>query len=791
MKKVSLSVFFILLFGIAFPQGGEVSGLVLDEEGPIPFAAIGIPEMNIGCSADGSGRFVLEHIEPGRYDLVVSALGYVKETLVVQVTEGEATEVKVLMKKDLINLNQVVISGTRSEVPMFEAPVVVSRIDDRIFETTQAITLSEGLAFSPGLRLENNCQNCGFTQVRMNGLEGAYSRILINSRPVFSALTGVYGLELIPANMIDRVEVVRGGGSALYGGNAIAGTVNIITKDPLENTFQVGFNQAFVDLEKSDRSFSVNGSIVSDDLRTGLNLYGFNRNRDHWDANGDGFSEMTLIENTTFGFDAFHKTSDQARLEFNGYVIDEFRRGGNDFDLLPHQSDITEQLVHRIIGGALSYEQFSNDYRHKVSVYVSGQAAVRRSYYGGGGRIIGPEEEPTEADILALNAYGNSEDIALVGGVQYVYDISSAINLTAGSEFQYSDVVDMMPGYQRKIDQSVSTLGTFGQMEIKPTDRLTVLAGVRYDYILIDGEYDLMNEGYGNERNLGVFVPRLSMKYDISSAWKLRGSYAQGYRAPQAFDEDLHIETVGGAALFTRLDPELTTERSNSYTASLNYSKTADDLQVNHLAEVFYTDLMNPFTTAHQEELPNGVAVITKRNGSGAVVAGLNMEANLAYKDRWIISAGFTLQTAEYEESEEIWSPEELTDANADSVITTDRLLRTPNAYGYLSLTYKPSNKWSFTYSGVFTGPMEVPHVIDPDTEFTIIEETPSFFENNLKFSHFMPLGGNRLELFIGIQNAFNAFQEDFDTGANRDAGYIYGPTRPRTLFIGLKFGLE
>jgi outer membrane receptor for ferrienterochelin and colicins len=90
------------------------------------------------------------------------------------------------------------------------------------------VTLSEGLSFSPGLRIENDCQNCGFSQVRMNGMEGPYSQILINSHPIFSGLAGVYGLELIPTNMIERIEVVRGGGSALYGSNAIAGTINII-----------------------------------------------------------------------------------------------------------------------------------------------------------------------------------------------------------------------------------------------------------------------------------------------------------------------------------------------------------------------------------------------------------------------------------------------------------------------------------------------------------------------------------------------------------------------------------
>lgn len=90
------------------------------------------------------------------------------------------------------------------------APTLVNVVDLKLFETTNSSTLSQGLNFQPGVRVETNCQNCGFQQVRINGLDGPYTQILIDSRPVFSALSGVYGLEQIPASMIERVEVMRG-----------------------------------------------------------------------------------------------------------------------------------------------------------------------------------------------------------------------------------------------------------------------------------------------------------------------------------------------------------------------------------------------------------------------------------------------------------------------------------------------------------------------------------------------------------------------------------------------------
>jgi outer membrane receptor for ferrienterochelin and colicins len=689
-----------------------------------------------------------------------------------------------------LNISQVVVTGSRNRVERYNSPVIVNTINERTFEAVQAFNIAEGLNFSPGLRVENNCQNCGFTQLRMNGLDGPYSQILINSRPVFSALAGVYGLEMLPANMVDRIEVVRGGGSVMYGGNAIAGTVNIITKDPFENTFEAGINQSLINGEASDRTVNFNGSVVSEDLSKGISFFGFNRNRDHWDANGDGFSEIVELQNNTFGFDAFYNFNDRDKLEIGAYYINEYRRGGNDFDLFPHQTDITEQLEHDILSTNLSFEHLSRDNKHKFTVYGSLQHVERDSYYGGGGRVISEGDSLTADDVLAINAYGNSEDISTVSGLQYNFFINPMFTLTAGSEYIYNDVIDEMPGYGRVIDQQVRTWGTFAELEIKPIDKLTFLVGGRFDQLDITGRYDLEDENFKNDENLNVFVPRLSAMYKIKENLKLRASYAQGYRGPQAFDEDLHIETVGGAARFIRLGPDLEVERSNSAVLSLNYDKFVGKNQMNFVIEGFYTRLSNPFIFADQQELPSGVAVINKRNGDGATVAGMNLEANYALGTKLLLQSGATIQAAVYDQEEEIWAPED--PADNTPVTSTKRLLRTPTAYGYFSLVYNPVKALALSYSAVVTGGMFVPHVIDPETELTIIESTPVFFENNLKAAYtFRSDKKYKFELFGGVQNLLNSFQSDFDIGADRDAGYIYGPIRPRTFFMGLKFGLN
>ncbi len=788
--KIIATVIFALTAKLSIAQTATFKGKVTAESEMLIGVSVSFPKLNIGTSTDNEGNFNIPDITAGKHTVKISFVGYLTITDTLNLKEGETLTKNYSLIPDALNLGEVVVTGTRYEIPKYDSPVIINAVSSRIFETTQSLSISEGLNFSPGLRIENNCQNCGFTQLRMNGLDGAYSQILINSRPVFSALAGVYGLEMLPANMVERIEVVRGGGSVLYGGNAIAGTVNIITNDPFQNAFEAGINQSFINGNSPDRTITFNGSVVSDKLDKGITFFGLNRERKPWDANADGFSEMVKLKNNTFGFDAFWNLNERSKLKLGSYYINEFRRGGNKFDLFPHQTDLTEQLQHHILSSNISFEHYSKDYKHKFSIYGSLQKVDRASYYGAGGRIIEGGDVLTPSDILAINAYGNSRDISTIGGFQYNYEINKKILLIAGSEYIYNDVKDKMSGYGRVIDQQLGTLGSYLQLELKPIEKLTFLLGGRFDNVNINGIYDLADQSFLNNKTINVLVPRLSAMYSIKDNLKLRASFAQGYRGPQAFDEDLHIETVGGAARFIRLAPNLITEKSNSVLLSLNYDKRIGRNQINLVAEGFNTRLNNPFILSDQTELPNGIAVITKRNGDGARVAGVNLEANIAFGVNVIFQSGATIQSARYSVQEEIWAPKNENDATPATL--TNRLLRTPNAYGYFSLAYNPVSKLSIGYSGVITGTMLVPRLIDPETERTVLKSTPSFFENNIKIAYTIQTKDNyKVQLFGGMQNIFNSYQRDFDIGMERDAGYVYGPQRPRTIFMGVKFGLN
>jgi outer membrane receptor for ferrienterochelin and colicins len=749
--------------------GGIKSG---DEH--IPFATIAVKGTTVGAAADATGHFKMINLPVGKQVIVFSAVGYKTHEMEVFLESNKSVTLAVELEPDVIGIEQVIISADRSSKSRRETPTIVNSINPKLFQRTQNVTLSEGLNFSPGLRMENNCQNCGFSQVRMNGLEGPYSQILINSRPVFSGLAGVYGLELIPANMIDRVEVIRGGGSAMYGSNAIAGTINLITKDPVNNGFSASASNGLTSAagnSANDFSMNFNGSFVSDDFKTGLSLFGFTRNRDPYDANNDGFSELSLIENATLGTRIYQRIADRGKLSLDYFHIGEFRRGGNRFELPLHEADVTESVRHRINSGAATFDLLMRD-ADKFSVYFSAQGVQRDSYYGAN---------------QDLSAYGETQDFSWSSGVLYIRQFNrllfSPASVTSGAEYNGGLLEDQKLGYfdveknthfgnTPVADQSIATQAAFLQSEWKLKNAV-VTAGVRFDHYSISDKTRESNTVTGN-----VLSPRLSFLYNLTHDLQFRGGFARGFRAPQIFDEDLHIETSGSRQVLHQNDPDLKQESSNSVTASFDYTKNFGRWQVQLLAEGFYTRLLDPFANEYGEPDENGVVVYTRVNAeNGATVKGMNFELNASPSARFQIQSGFTVQKGVFEEPQEFGEK---------------RFFRSPGQYGYLSLNFSPSMLLNISFTGNYTGPMLVPYFgpLAANPETGQLNTSSSFFDAGFKVSYDVRLTEVvKMQLNAGIKNLFNSYQRDFDSGINRDPAYIYGPTSPQMIYFGLKFG--
>ena len=746
------------LFGQKDKTDANIYGHVINKSDGkhIPFVTIGIKGTSVGGSADATGHFYLKNLPVGEHTFVASGVGFNKQEKKIILELGKTYELNFELEETSLMLQSTVVTASRNESTRDKAPALVNLITVKNLESANAVCLAQGLGFQPGLRVESNCQNCGFQQVRMNGLEGQYSQILIDSRPIFSALASVYGLEQIPTNMIDRIEVMRGGGSAIFGSNAIAGTINIITKEPVSNQVSINNTTNLIGGKSFDINTHINASVVSDNHKSGFVLFGGTRQRQPYDHDKDGFSEIGIINAKNIGFRGFYNTSTYSRLVVEYHAIEEFRRGGNEFELPAHETDITEQTNHVVNNLSAKWNTYSKDNVHKLSIYAAGMTIDRSSYYGA-------QKDP--------DAYGVTYDRVLNVGAQYTYNMDKLLfmpaELTVGAEFLHNKLEDKMLGYGRQIEQEINTASLFAQNEWK-NDDLSLLVGARMDKVnIIDNP---------------VISPRLNFRYSITPIIIARASYSTGFRAPQTFDEDLHVSAVGGGGAIIFQDENLKTEKSQSISASGDFYHNFGNVQTNLLIEGFYTRLNNIFKLESQGVDASGNLILLRTNGRGAVVKGINFEYQIVPNNKIDFQAGFTIQRSQYLEPE-AWSIDE-------NVPACKTMFRSPNNYGFFTSNWQMLNKTLLSLSGTYTGSMVVQHFagyIDADR----VERTKDFFDLIVKVEQQVNINGQMiLNLNAGVMNVFNSYQKDFDKGEFRDANFIYGPSLPRTYFVGLKLDL-
>ncbi len=744
----------VVLSAQAQETDAHIYGHVIDKTTGehLPYIVVMLKGTTIGVTTENTGHYMIRNIPEGSFTVEVSAIGYKTQTREIKVRKGRSYEVNFTLEEDFVQIDGVIVSATRSETTRRMSPTLVNVVGMDTYNKTNATTVAQGLAFQPGIRVENNCQNCGFQQVRINGLDGQYTQILIDSRPIFSALAGVYGIEQLPANMVDRVEVMRGGGSALFGSSAIAGTINIITKEPVRNSSSISHTVTSIAGSSAfHNTTDINASIVSEDNKLGLAVFGQNTSKDAWDANGDGFTELSKISGQTVGFRGYIKTGLYSKITAEYHHLQEFRRGGDNLDLPPHEAMIAEQTEHGINTGGLKFDWFSKNQKHRLNAFVSMQHIDRESYYGAG-------QDP--------NAYGKTTDLTWVGGAQYVYKMGRCLfmpsDLTVGLEYNEDYLRDNMWGYDRVTDQTVRIMSAYAQNEWK-NEQWGILVGGRLD------KHSLM------ERL--IFSPRANLRYNPSENINFRASYSYGFRAPQAFDEDLHIDNVGGTVSMIRLADDLRVEKSQSVSISADMYHSWGDWQGNFLVEGFFTDLADVFVLKELGLNEEGILIKERHNESGARVFGGNLEGKIAWRNKFQMQLGVTVQKSEYKEARS-WS---------DDVEATKKMFRTPDLHGYLTASYNPMKALTLALTGTYTGSMLVEHHAGMIAQ-NVTVSTPDFWDMGFKAAYDFKLYSSfSLQINAGAQNIFNSFQNDFDSGADRDSGYIYGPTLPRTFFLGVK----
>jgi outer membrane receptor for ferrienterochelin and colicins len=762
-KTIIILLLFLPLFITA--QTGTITGTVSSEGERLEFVNVILEGTELGTITDSLGGFRFEKVPLGEYLLTFSFTGYeaLKKEVGLSSTEP-SVQVDIEMKESPLLLDQIVVTGTRTFKRQTQSPVIVNVIDQKMLDNVQACNLSEGLRFQPGLRVETDCQTCNYTQLRMNGLGGGYSQILINGRPIFSPLTGLYGMEQIPANMIDRIEVVRGGGSALYGSSAIGGTVNIITRIPRENAFNVSYMHQSINHDASDNLINANATVLSPKGNAGASFFLSNRNRALYDHNGDNFSELPELRNNSFGANLFFQPTKDQKLELSLSSLREYRYGGEMVDQPAHLTQQSEERNHDVLMGNLDYQINFNNGNSSLITYLAAQHTQRDHYTG-----IFPDDSLEIEQHLVAPPYGISENTTFQAGVQLNhrflnFPLGSNV-FTLGTEYIYDDVLDRIDPYSYLIDQQTLNLGAFLQSDWEITPELNLLTGIRAD------KHNLVDRL--------IFSPRVSLLYKLKNTTQFRLSWSTGFRAPQAFDADLHLAFAGGGVSRISLSPDLREERSNSFSASVNYDKATENFIVGFTFEGFYTYLKDAFF-----QQPLGTDSFgerfEKQNGDGATVQGLTVEVRANYDRKVQLEAGFTLQSSLFDEPVD----------NIEGLEPRREFLRTPNEYGYATLTFNTSERWNTALNLVYTGPMVLAHFAGaPGQEVDEYVTSRPFTELSLKTAYRIPFQklGTSLELFGGLRNLTNAYQDDFDIGKNRDSNFVYGPALPRTIFIGLK----
>jgi outer membrane receptor for ferrienterochelin and colicins len=662
-------------------------------------------------------------------------------------------------------MEEVVVTATRTARRKSDAAVLTGVLDRKSIASLPVCALSDALSFQPGLRVEVNCQTCQFSQLRMNGLAGGYSQILVNGRPVFSGMMSLYGLEQIPAELIERVEVVRGGGSSLYGTSAIGGTVNVITRMPDRNALTLHSQYQRIGGRADEFRSGAIVSGLSRDRKAGLSFVYDHRNREAWDAQGDGFSEMPRLRSDMASANGFWKPSDRLSVDLSLTGIGEYRYGGDLRTSDPSAAAQAEERRHSTWMGTLSGRWTGKDERTSLQAFAGWQRLHRRHFTG-----VMPEDPRELALYLQALPFGGSSSYTLQSGLQadrWVHrEGRGQHRISGGFEYLREHVSDSIPAYGYSVDQLVEGMGSFLQSDWELLPWLTMLSGFRAD---------LHNRIPGRLR----LSPRVSLLLKSGKNARWRVSFGSGFRAPQAFDADLHTAFAGGGVSRAFLAPGLRPERAGSIGLSYDADHPRERWIIGYTVDLFHTRMQDVFVNVNTGRDASG-EVFEKRNGDDARVYGLNLEfrVNLNRKFQW--ETGWTLQRSLYDIPVE----------PAPGLAPERNFLRTPDAYGFSRIDLSLGGSWKLGVSQVFTGSMRVLHLAGGEAIHTDrVVATPSSLEHHLRLSRTDKLADDRLQLetFLGVRNLTDARQRDFDRGPYRDSNYVYGPGMPRTFFMGIR----
>ena len=652
-----------------FAQEQIVKGIVLFEGIPLEGASVIVKDFNVGTITDASGAFSLTLSNIKNPKITISYLGYKSFNLKITKISNDLGNIE-LVSDD--KLDEVVISGTLKPVSRLKSPVSVEVYAESFFKANPTSSIFEALDIINGVRPQLNCNVCSTGDIHINGQEGSYTMILIDGLPIVSGLSSVYGLSGIPQSLIERIEIIKGPASTLYGSEAIGGVINLITKIP-ENASRFSFDSFTsnwgdlnLDLGHQYRlSKKINGLL-------GVNYFKYSNPVDN---NSDGFTDLTLQDRIS----VFNKLNIGKRLSFASRFVYEDRWGGEmnwnptfrGGDLVYGESIYTSRV--ELFG---TYK-FNNE----ISFQFSFNDHNQNSVYG---TTLFKADQSIAFGQFIWNRTIKKHDLVI--GAAYRFTFYDDNTTATFNEFLgiNNEEITQIPG-------------VFIQDEIKFNEQNSLLLGFRYDYNSIHGT---------------IFTPRLNYKIsnqDLSSI--LRISIGSGYRIAQIFTED-HAALTGArdVVFLNDLDPEMSWNINLNYVYKM-YLKQGHIL--NFDASIFRTDFSNKILPNYDTD-PN---LIIFDNLSGkSVTQGISLNFNSVFQNGLRISLGATY-----------------IDSYIDSKGLKTIPYLTEKFQGVWNIKYEfQKSNITLDFTGTITGPLKLPLLgdLDPRSQFS-----PTFNIINLQLT--------------------------------------------------------
>lgn len=736
----------LLVVPTALAQG-IVEGTIRDASGTaIPFANIGLQGSTVGTAANLTGQFRLVDVAVGTHTLVASAVGFqtIEQTITIQ--HDQTTTVDFVLAEAVIETDGIVVTGTMMETFVRDSPVKVNVVSPNYLEKIPTANIMEVLENVNGLYQQIDCGVCGTNNIRINGMDGPYTAVLIDGMPIMSSLATVYGLNGISPALIQQIEVIKGPMSTLYGSEALGGVINIITKTPVTaprlsvNTFGTSQGEYALDvgIVPSRGRFT---SLVSGTL--------FYNNR-YLDGNSDNFADLTLsTRGSLFGKAALTRPDGNKQLDLSARYYYEDRLGGTEAFI--------DAFRNTLRGSDEFYGETIRTHRAELigSYHLNPKQGTRLdvafnyhdqdSYYGS------DSYQASQATAFAqlIRPIAIHEQHSILTGATLR---AQRYDDNTGSTGLYDD--DGLLLNNRPDDRLIP--GVFVQHEWVASERVRFLSGMRADY----------------QQDYGIIPsPRLSLKLNPAPQTTLRLNGGTGFRIVNLFTED-HAAYSGARA--TVLLEDLKPERSYSSTAALQH---IIDFGANPLTidvEGFYTYFTNKIEPDYDTP---GLIVYQNLDGS-ATTRGVSLTLSQSFT---VLPLSYTLGGT-------------VMDVFVEDNGERGPLEFAPEFQGVVNATYSFRANWSLDYTMNLTGPMHLPEYEAP---FARPTTSPTFSIHNLKLSKELPGPGNYdIDAYISVENLFDYTQAaplidpTNPFGPNFDTAYVYGPISGRAFGFGIRVTL-